>query len=83
LACLVSCYEGARMSRRIAHRPRYQSMRQLAQPQFSSQYGFFLSRARWSYHQQKPRYEKRKLGYRLTLIPIQHPLMHISMLLKR
>ena len=71
------------MGRRIAHRPRYQSMRQLTQPQFSSRHGFFLSRARWSYRQQKSRYEKRRLGYRLSLIPIQHPLMHISMLLKR
>ena len=71
------------MGRRIAHRPRYQSMRQLTQPQISSQHGFFLSRARWSYRQQKPHYEKRRLGYHLSLIPIHRPLLHIPMLFKR
>lgn len=71
------------MGGRIAHRPRYQSMRQLGQPQFSPHHGFFLSRARWSYRQQKPRYEQRKLGYRLSLIPIQHPLIRMPVLFKR
>jgi hypothetical protein len=71
------------MGRRIAHRPRYQSMRQLVQPRFSSRYGSFLSRTRWSYRQQQQRYEKQSLGYRLSLIPFQRPLMHIPLLLKR
>jgi hypothetical protein len=56
------------MSRRIAHRPRYHNMRHLVQPQFRSRQTFL--RTRWTYRRQKPVYEKRPLGYGLSLIAV-------------
>gem|GEM_PF-618689 len=55
------------MRRRIAHRPRYRNMRQLVQPPLHPHQNFF--RTCWTYRHQKPSYEKRPLGYRLSLIP--------------
>ena len=62
------------MSRRIAHRPRYRSARQLIQqPPQSSHKAFF--RKRWSYRRQEATYEKRPLGYALSFIPVSYHLV--------
>jgi hypothetical protein len=60
------------MSQRIAHRPRYRSMRQLIPPSLRSHQSFF--RERWTYRRQETRYEKRPLGYGLSLIPVTYHL---------
>ncbi len=61
------------MSRRIAHRPRYRSMRQLIPPSLHSQKSFF--RDHWAYRRQDASYEKHPLGYRLSLIPVGYRLL--------
>ncbi len=60
------------MSQRIAHRPRYRSMRQLIPPSLRSHPSFF--RQRWTYRRQEVRYEKHSLGYSLSLIPVTYHL---------
>ncbi len=55
------------MSRRIAHRPRYRSTRQIISPPHTSHRTFF--RERWSYRRQDLAYEKRPLGYGLLFVP--------------
>ncbi|MDQ2885117.1 MAG: hypothetical protein M3Y39_03435 [Chloroflexota bacterium] len=55
------------MSRRIAHRPRYRSTRQIISPPHSSHRTFF--RERWSYRRRDFAYEKRPLGYGLLFVP--------------
>jgi len=55
------------MSRRIAHRPRYQSMRSIPQPLFRSHKDFFLNR--WTYRRRNISFQKRTLGEGLLLIP--------------
>jgi hypothetical protein len=55
------------MSRRIAHRPRYRSTRQIISPPHSSHRTFF--RERWSYRRRDLAYEKRPLGYGLLFVP--------------
>lgn len=57
------------MSSRIAHRPRYRTMRQLAQSSQHSRYEFFR-RSRWTYRTQALQLEKHPLGYGLSLIPL-------------
>jgi hypothetical protein len=57
------------MSSRIAHRPRYRTMRQLAQQTSRHVCRDFLA-TRWSYRRQTPLYEKRPLGYSLSLLPL-------------
>jgi hypothetical protein len=61
------------MSDRIAHRPRYRSMRQLIQPSLRSHQSFF--RNRWAYRRHEATYEKRPLGYGLSLIPVAYRLV--------
>jgi len=61
------------MSRRIAHRPRYRSARQLIQPPQPSYKAFF--RNRWTYRRQEATYEKHPLGYALTFIPVAYRLV--------
>ncbi|MBV9710963.1 MAG: hypothetical protein JO011_08625 [Ktedonobacteraceae bacterium] len=55
------------MSGRIAHRPHYRHVRQFVPSYKSTRQPFF--RTRWSYRRQSPSYEKRPLGYGLSLIP--------------
>jgi hypothetical protein len=56
------------MSKRIAHRARYRNMRQF--PLFFSRSRRDFFSIRWTYRRQTPLYEKRALGYGLSLIPI-------------
>ncbi|GAC1615413.1 MAG: hypothetical protein NVS4B11_02330 [Ktedonobacteraceae bacterium] len=56
------------MSDRIAHRPRYQSMRKRIQPSRLSQKDFLHDR--WTYRRQNIHYEKHALGYGLSLVPL-------------
>jgi hypothetical protein len=62
------------MSRRIAHRPRYRSARQLIQQPSQSSYKAFF-RKRWSYRRQEATYEQHPLGYALSFIPVPYHLM--------
>ncbi len=55
------------MSRRIAHRPRYQAMRSIPQPLLRSHKNFL--RNRWTYRRQTIPFQKRTLGQGLLLIP--------------
>ncbi len=57
------------MSRRIAHRPRYQSMKHLTHPRFSPRSTFFAARQRWAYRRQQPIYQRHTPGYSLSLLP--------------
>ena len=61
------------MSRRIAHRPRYQSMRYLPQPPLRS-YKDFL-RNRWTYRRLTVPYQKRTLGQGLLLLPFGYRIL--------
>ncbi len=56
------------MSDRIAHRPRYQSIRRRIQPSRLSEKDFF--RNRWAYRRQTPHYEKHALGYGISFVPL-------------
>ncbi len=56
------------MSSRLAHRPRYRNMRQFVQSSRSLRQKF--SRTGWTYRSQKVFYEKRVLGYGLSLLPL-------------
>lgn len=60
------------MSSRIAHRPRYRNMKQLAQSSFHTRQDYL--RTRWVYRKQTVRYEKHPLGYGLSLLPIGYRL---------
>lgn len=62
------------MSDRIAHRPRYRTMRQFALSSHHSRQDFF-QRTRWTYRKQTVHYEKHPLGYSLSLIPLTYRLM--------
>ena len=55
------------MSRRIAHRPRYQSMRTIPQPSLRSHKDFL--RNRWTYRRRIIPFQKRTLGQGLLLVP--------------
>ncbi len=55
------------MSGRIAHRPHYRNMRQSGPLSRYTRQPFFYTR--WSYRRQSLSYEKRPLGYGLSLIP--------------
>lgn len=56
------------MSRRIAHRPRYNSLRSIPQPLLRSHKDFL--RNRWTYRRQTPPFfQKRSLGQGILLIP--------------
>jgi hypothetical protein len=55
------------MSRRIAHRPRYHSMRSKPQSPLRSHKDFFLNR--WTYRCRTVSFQKRTLGEGLLLIP--------------
>ena len=61
------------MSRRIAHRARYRNMRHFTLFPPRSRHDFFS--IRWVYRRQTTPYEKRSLGYRLSLIPIDFRLV--------
>lgn len=61
------------MSARIAHRPRYRMMHHPVQPPRNARYLFLNNR--WTYRGQKLRYEKRPLGYGLSLIPFGYRLL--------
>jgi hypothetical protein len=61
------------MSRRIAHRPRYQSMRYQPQPQPHSHKDFL--RNRWTYRRLTVPYQKRTLVQGLLLIPFGYRLL--------
>ncbi len=65
------------MSRRIAHRPRYQSMRHLPQPQLRSHKDFL--RNRWTYRRLTVPYQKHPLGQGLLLIPFGRILRNIAL----
>ena len=55
------------MSRRIAHRPRYQMMRSISQTPLRSHKEFL--RNRWTYRRQVTPFRRRPLGQGLLLIP--------------
>ena len=55
------------MSSRIAHRPRYHSMRSKPQSPLRSHKDFL--RYRWTYRRQNIPFQKRTLGQGLLLIP--------------
>ena len=61
------------MSRRIAHRPRYSTMRHLPQPPLRSHKDFL--RNRWTYRRLTVPYQKRSLGQGLMLIPFGYRLI--------
>jgi hypothetical protein len=61
------------MSRRIAHRARYRNMRHFTLFSPRSRHDFFS--IRWAYRLQTLPYEKRPLGYGLSLIPIDFRLV--------
>ncbi len=58
------------MSSRIAHRPHYRTMRQLAQVSHCARQDFFTKH--WTYRRQHAQFEKRSLGYGLSLIPTSY-----------
>ena len=66
------------MSRRIAHRPRYHSMRYLPQPPLRSHKDFL--RNRWTYRRLTIPYQKRILGQGLLLIPFGYRLLRGAIL---
>lgn len=61
------------MSGRIAHRPRYRTTQQFAQPPRRARQPFLY--ARWTYRRQQLLYEKQPLGYSLSLLPFGYHLM--------
>lgn len=69
ISSIASAYaEGACMSSRIAHRPHYRTIRHLAQVSHHARQDFFAKH--WTYRRQHAQFEKRPLGYGLSLIPI-------------
>ena len=62
------------MSRRIAYRPRYHSMRSIPQTPLRSHKDFL--RYRWTYRSQNKPYQKRTLGQGLMLIPWGYRLLY-------
>ena len=62
------------MSRRIAHRPRYHSMRSIPQTPPRSRKDFLHSH--WTYRSQNIPYQKHKLGQGIMLIPWGYRLLH-------
>ena len=66
------------MSGRIAHRPHYRTMRQTGHLSRSTRQPFFYTR--WSYRRQSLSYEKRPLGYSLSLIPFGYYAVHSSIM---
>ena len=69
------------MSRRIAHRPRYQSFQPLPLPSPRSHHEFL--RTRWTYRRQAIPYQKRKPGQSLLLIPWGYRLVYRAIPLMR
>lgn len=69
----VSLRKAVCMSRRIAHRPRYRSIRQIVSPLHNTRRTFF--RERWSYRRRDLDYEKRPLGYGLSFVPFGYRLV--------
>jgi hypothetical protein len=68
------------MSGRIAHRPHYRTMRQTGHLSRSTRQSFFY--ARWSYRRQSLSYEKRPLGYSLSLLPFGYYTLRNNILLQ-
>lgn len=66
------------MSGRIAHRPHYRNMRQGGHLSHFTHQSFFYTR--WSYRRQSLSYEKRPLGYSLSLIPFGYYSVHNSIM---
>jgi len=64
------------MSRRIAHRPRYHSMRSIPQSPLRSHKEFL--RYRWTYRTRNVPYQKRTLGQGLLRIPWGYHLLHAA-----
>jgi hypothetical protein len=62
------------MSRRIAHRPRYHSMRTIPQTPLRSHKDFL--RYHWTYRSQKMPYQKRHLGQGIMLFPWGYHLLY-------
>jgi len=62
------------MSRRIAHRPRYHSLRSL--PHNPPRLHKDFLRYRWTYRTQNTTYQKRTLGQGLKLIPWGYRLLY-------
>jgi hypothetical protein len=62
------------MSRRIAHRPRYHSMRSIPQTPLRSHKDFL--RYHWTYRSQNMPYQKRNLGQAIRLIPWGYHLLY-------
>jgi hypothetical protein len=62
------------MSRRIAHRPRYQSIRSIPQTPPRSHKDFL--RYHWTYRSQNIPYQKRHLGQGIMLIPWGYRLLY-------
>ena len=62
------------MSSRIAHRPRYHSMRSIPQSPLRSHKDFL--RYRWTYRPRNILYQKRTLGQGLLRIPWGYRLFH-------
>ncbi len=62
------------MSRRIAHRPRYHSMRSIPQTPLRSHKDFL--RYHWTYRSQNIPYQKRTLGQGIKLIPWGYRLLY-------
>jgi len=62
------------MSRRIAHRPRYHSMRSTPQTQPRSHKVFF--HYHWKYRSQNMSYQKQNLGQGIMLIPWGYRLLY-------
>lgn len=63
------------MSRNLAHRPRYRSMHYIGNPRLNVHQPFL--RKGWTYRRTSPTYEKRSLGYGLSLIPLNYRLFNI------
>ena len=68
------------MSGRIAHRPHYRHVRQAGHLSQSTRHPFFYTR--WSYRRQSLSYEKRPLGYSLSLIPFGYYALRNRILLQ-
>jgi hypothetical protein len=62
------------MSRRIAHRPRYHSMRTIPQTPLRSHNNFL--RYHWTYRSPKMPYQKRHLGHGIMLFPWGYHLLY-------
>ena len=62
------------MSRRIAHRPRYHSMRSIPQTSTRSRKDYL--RYHWTYRSQNMPYQKRNLGQGIMLIPWGYRLLY-------